>query len=362
MESKERAKQETVVLIPSLNPDEKLTAYVMELIRIGFRRILLVDDGSRESCQDIFESLAKEPEVSVLHHEKNRGKGRALKTGFAYCMEQFGDAVGVVTADSDGQHSPKDTLAVAEALIEHPEALILGTRNFDEEQVPFKSRYGNKITTIVFRLLYGKLIHDTQTGLRGIAGKHLPMMTELPGERFEYEIGMLIEASRAEIPLVEVPIETIYINDNAETHFHPVKDSLKIYGVMFQYFLKYTLSSLGASLIDILAFWIFSALVFRGSGEAVPIFLSTIAARVISSACNFFANRMVVFKASGNLAREAAAYYGLVVVQMLCCAGLVYFFTGLLHWEATLVKVLVDTCLFFVSFQIQHRLIFREKA
>ena len=362
MENKERAKQETVVLIPSLNPDEKLTAYVMELIKIGFRRILLVDDGSREDCQKIFENLSAEPEVCVLHHEKNRGKGRALKTGFAYCMEHFKDAAGVVTADSDGQHSPKDTLAVAEALVNHPEALILGTRNFNEEQVPFKSRYGNKITTVVFRLLYGKLIHDTQTGLRGIAAKHLPAMTEIPGERFEYEIGMLIEASRTGIPFVEVPIETIYINDNAETHFHPVKDSLKIYGVMFQYFLKYTLSSLGSAFIDLFAFWIFSALVFQGSEQAVPIFLATIFARILSSACNFLANRMVVFRASGNLAKQAAAYYGLVIVQMLCSAGLVYFFTGLLHWEATLVKILVDTCLFLVSFQIQHRLIFRKKA
>lgn len=355
------AAQKTIILIPSLNPDGKLVNYVKELQETGFCHIVLVDDGSREECRDIFRLLEQDEGVTVLRHKENRGKGRALKTGFAYCMEHFTEAVGVITADSDGQHSPKDTLAVAKALCEHEDAIVLGTRDFNGEQVPFKSRYGNKITTAVFRLLYGKQINDTQTGLRGIGKGNLPFAAGLAGERFEYETGMLIAAVRKGIPLVEVIIETIYIDENAESHFRPVRDSMKIYGVMFGYFFKYMLSSFSAALIDLAVFWLLHTLAFAGKETASAIFAATLAARVISSAYNFAVNRKLVFRASGSVLRQALGYYALAAAQMLCSAGLVYLFTKLLCQNATVVKAIVDICLFFISFQIQHRLIFREK-
>ncbi len=354
-----------MVLIPSLNPDEKLTVYVKDLVKIGFQQILIIDDGSKKDCQSIFKELEKLQEVTVVHHPENKGKGRGLKTGFTWCVENFEKVYGkkchgIITADSDGQHSPKDTKKVALALAESDSDIVLGTRNFNEEQVPFKSRFGNKVTTVVFGALYGKLIHDTQTGLRGISMDLLQPLCELPGERFEYEIRMLIFAARKKLPCREVLIETIYIDENKETHFHPIKDSARIYSVIFGAFLKYLLSSLSSSLLDMGLFSVFHLWAFTGVGLGSNIFWSTVLARIVSSIYNFCINRKVVFGAKGNMLKHLFGYYVLVVIQMAASAGLVYVFTSLISGYGILVKMIVDTCLFLLSYQIQQRIIFRD--
>ncbi len=354
-----------LVLIPTLNPDEKLTKYVKELVQIGFHQILVVDDGSKEECQSIFQEVERLQEVTVVHHPENKGKGRGLKTGFSWCMENFEKCYGkkchgIITADSDGQHSPKDTKKVALALTESNSDIVLGTRDFNEKQVPFKSRYGNKITTLVFAALYGRMIHDTQTGLRGISMNLLQELCELSGERFEYEIRMLIFAARKKLPCKEVLIETIYIDENKETHFHPIKDSAKIYGVIFGAFFKYLLSSLSASLLDMGLFSVFHLWVLGGLKLGMNVLWSTILARIASSIYNFSVNRKVVFGAKGSFWKQLILYYALVVIQMGASAGLVYVFTSLISGYAILVKMVVDTCLFLISYQIQQRFIFRD--
>lgn len=310
----------------------------------------------------IFAELEKRNGVTVLHHEKNQGKGSALKTGINYLIEKEDDCVGVVTADSDGQHSAKDTRRVAETLLERPGDLILGTRDFTKPGIPFKSLLGNRITANMFRLFFGKNIRDTQTGLRGIGRANMQTFARVQGERYEYEMGMLVYAAQAGIEMVEVPIETIYINGNEESHFRPVVDSAKIYGMIFRCFFKYMLSSLSASFIDIAVFWMLSTWVLGGMDLARKVFIATVIARVISSAYNFVVNRSLVFGGSGNLARQALAYYMLVVLQMFTSALLVNVFAGLFGGIPTLVKVIVDTCLFFVSFQIQQRVIFKKNS
>lgn len=353
------AAKETVILIPSLNPDEKLVKYVDELIGLGFDKILVVNDGSRKDCDNIFSRISQIKEVVVIEHKVNCGKGRALKTGFSYILKHYDDCVGVVTADSDGQHSPKDTLKVAGALCENKDSIILGTRDFNEEQVPFKSRYGNKITTVVFWLLYGKYINDTQTGLRGIGIQYLEKLCGLKGERFEYEIRMLIYGAKSGIELKEVTIETIYIDDNRETHFDPVRDSIKIYKILFASFFLYLLSSLSSFLIDMSVFSLLNVFILKGLTRGTNIFLSTAFARIISSIYNFTVNHKVVFKSDSNMIRTAIGYYTLVVVQMCCSAGLVYLLTNVVTIPAVIAKVVVDTVLFFVSYQIQQRYIFK---
>lgn len=229
-----------VGIIPSLNPDGKLPETIKGMLEAGFSDIIIVDDGSRNDCQPIFKELEAMDGCAVVHHDVNRGKGRALKTAFAYYLENYDQKLfrGVVTADADGQHLPKDIMRSSLPLLETGDALTLGTRNFDEEIVPFKSRNGNKITTAVFKLLFGKQINDTQTGLRGIPNGYIAACMEMPGERFEYEINMLIDAARKKMEMLEVPIETVYFDSNRETHFHPVKDSIRIYKVMLKAFFK----------------------------------------------------------------------------------------------------------------------------
>ena len=150
------------VLIPSLEPDEKLPNYVRALAAGGFGLILVVDDGSGEQYQPIFNEIASWERCTVLHHPVNRGKGAALKTGFEYILGST-DYQGVITADSDGQHTVPDTQNLASLLTADKDELLLGSRDFSRRSkaVPPKSRAGNRITSCIFALLYGHWLPDT---------------------------------------------------------------------------------------------------------------------------------------------------------------------------------------------------------
>lgn len=223
-----------VAIIPSLNPDETLVKLVSDLIDIGFTDIILVDDGSSEESKHIFKEISDK--CILLEHTSNLGKGAGLKTAFKYYVENFdiSNYKGVVTLDADGQHLPADVLSCSNRLIGDKAELILGTRNFNESSVPFKSKYGNKLTTIIFWAFFHKKILDTQTGLRVISNSFLTKCLAIPGDRFEYEINVLIDAVKDNIIIKEEFIETVYINSNRETHFNPLKDSLIIYREMFK--------------------------------------------------------------------------------------------------------------------------------
>ena len=242
--------QDAVMLIPSLEPDDRLPAYVRRLLDKGFQHVVIVDDGSSAAYQPIFAELDAMDGVSVTHHELNRGKGCALKTGYAYIQAHFPAASGVITADADGQHTVEDCWHLAEVLTEGKRALYLGSRNFNLDHVPPKSRHGNKITSAVFRLLYGVYLPDTQTGLRAFRMADLPFMLDVPGERFEYEMQVLIACARAKLPMIPIEIETVYENENAGTHFHPIRDSYRIYKVILGNFFLYAGSSIICFLVD----------------------------------------------------------------------------------------------------------------
>lgn len=349
------------LIIPALNPEEVLGTYVQECVQHGFSHIVVVNDGSGEAYADVFTKLAACEGVTVLHHKQNRGKGRALKTAFSFCMEQAEawQLTGVITVDSDGQHRLKDVCRMAEAMDER--SLLLGCRDLLGDNVPPKSRFGNLLTCRVFRLLYGKWISDTQTGLRGIPMAELEVFLQVKGERYEYETEMLIVAVRNQIPIKELPIETIYIEENAGTHFRPVVDSVKIYGVMLKCFLLYTVSALSSSVLDLFVFFLLNHFLFAGLPQARRILLATVMARIISSVYNFTMNRKVVFGAGGRVGIQLVKYYCLAVAQMLASAGLVMLLVKLLPFADTVAKILVDVCLFFISFRIQKRWIFRGR-
>ncbi|MBQ2910184.1 MAG: glycosyltransferase [Bacilli bacterium] len=359
-------KKKTVVLIPSLNPDKELIKYVKKLINSDNNiEVIVVNDGSRKELKSIFDEIEKIKRCVVLTHAVNLGKGRALKNGFNYFINNYSneEANGIITADSDGQHAIDDILKIAEDLNSAKcETLVLGTRDFNLDHVPFKSRKGNKITTAVFKLLYGKKINDTQTGLRGLTYDFVKDCISLDGERFEYEINMLIEAVKRKINILEPTIETIYFDNNSETHFRPVMDSLKIYNVMFKKFFKFAFSGLSSAVLDIALFTLFYGLLDTICGENVSILVSTIGARIISSLFNYTINKNVVFNATkgkGTLIK----YYTLCLIQTGASWGLVnggYILLGkFIH--PSVIKVVVDALLFLVSFQIQQRWVFGVK-
>jgi glycosyltransferase involved in cell wall biosynthesis len=217
------------ILIPSLNPDEKLVGVVQGLAAAGFGEIVVVNDGSGEGYLAPFQAAAGVPGCRVIAHEGNKGKGRALKTGFAYILKHRPDIAGVMTVDGDGQHRSEDVARCAEALRAHGGSLILGVRDFGGKQVPLRSRLGNRITSFVFRAVCGARISDTQTGLRGIPGQHLGRFCQIDGERFEYETNMLLVAGREGIPIHEAVIATVYLEGNASSHFRVLRDSMMIY-------------------------------------------------------------------------------------------------------------------------------------
>lgn len=337
-----------IVIIPAYQPSENLIGIVDELLCMPYPLIVVVNDGSSSDKASIFAALSQRERVVVLTHAINLGKGQALKTAFNYVLLNEPSAIGVVTVDADGQHLPADVLRVANALIEEPQSLCLGTREFEGE-VPLRSRIGNAVTRQVFRFFVGRPIADTQTGLRGIPTNFLKRLLRVQATGYEFELEMLILASRARMAIREVKIKTVYERHNPSSHFNPVLDSMKIYFV----FIRFTSASLASFFLDTIVFSI--SLFLTGQ-----IFLSMIIGRIISGTFNFLSVKMMVFQSKGNMLHETIKYISLVIILMFVSYGLIkslVIFGGVNPYIA---KILAETTLFFASFSIQRSLIFQE--
>ena len=353
------------IVIPTLNPDEKMTDFVDVLVQAGFRNIILVNDGSSEETVRYFDEAARHPEVTVLTHEVNRGKGAGLKTAFRYLASRRGEIDAAVTADADGQHTVDSITRCTNAFEQHPGNVIFGGREFSDKNIPFRSRFGNKVSSVVYRFSCGIRLNDTQTGLRVIPAEYFEKFSTLKGDRYEYETQMIIAVKELQIPYQEVPIETIYINENESSHFNPLKDSARIYKIVLAYFFKFMASSLFSWVVDIGIYALVMA-IFRDVWNPTTCHLiATIASRVISSIVNYILNRKVVFKAVDNVRKTAVRYYILAACQMLISfllvdllAGKLLKVTGILD---VVIKCVVDGCLFIFSYGIQRKWVFKNK-
>ncbi len=352
------SKLKVTAVIPTLNPNENILKVVSELKEADFGKIIVVNDGSNSDCNYIFQKLESEYGCVVLTHQKNFGKGKGIKTAMAYFLENPCENVGIITLDDDGQHTIKDVVNCANALINNTDKLILGTRNFNSPNVPFKSKCGNKITSKIFQFVYGLKISDTQTGLRAMSKDLIKIFISTVGDRFEYETNMLIDCKENNIKIKEVQIDTVYIEGNKGTHFRPLHDSYMIYKRL----LKFIFSSGISFLIDILLFTLLMYFL-PISSMATKIFASTVIARISSSLFNFFANKNLVFNNNNNLPKTIVKYYTLCIVQMLASSllvsGISFLFTSSL---ATLWKIIVDIFLFFCSYKIQDKWVFSKKG
>ncbi|MCL6458599.1 MAG: glycosyltransferase family 2 protein, partial [Gorillibacterium sp.] len=270
-----------IVLIPSYEPDERLLKLIHQLNALGEVAILVVDDGSGEAYSDIFRSV-RESGCTVLTHRTNQGKGRALKTGFDY-IRKTGETDGVVCADSDGQHLPEDIIRIARTIKAHPHHIILGYRRFTGT-VPLRSRFGNSTTRMVYSLTTGSSIQDTQTGLRGYSVDMLDWLCQIPGERFEYEMNLLLAALAEGYSFYEVEIDTVYLNDNKSSHFRPLIDSARIYFPL----VKFSGSSILSAILDI-------GLLLLIQLMTSNLLFAVVGARMCSSIFNYTMNRKFVF-------------------------------------------------------------------
>ena len=345
--------KDVLVVIPTLDPNEKIMSDFLDKLKKMFSNILVVNDGSKKKYDKFFSKLEKDG-IVVLKHYKNYGKGRALKYALNHILNEYPDCKAIVTADSDGQHSPEDILKVANKTKANPKAYVLGCRDFKQSNVPFKSRYGNVITRNIFKIFIGLKITDTQTGLRGMSPEVAAKFLDTVGERFEYETNTLIECKENDIPIVEETIETIYINDNSESHFNPIKDSIRIYKL----FIKYIVSAVSSFVLDILLFAIFMKVLPKS--VSYRIITATVIARIISSLYNYLINSKMVFKKSEK--SSIVKYFILVIIQMFASGFIVDALSKhVFSFNPTIIKVIVDSVIFVVNFFVQREWVFKKK-
>lgn len=337
-------------LIPAYKPNENLIYFVQSLEKRGIE-VVVVDDGSGEEYLPLFSQLEKNSNAKIIRFHINQGKGAALKEGLSYLNKIEGDFT-VITLDADGQHSLKDAIYLLEKAATSEDVLILGSREQSKDS-PLRSRIGNYITKKVFYFSTGVDIEDTQTGMRAFKKSLIPKLLEIKGERYEYEMNMLLEFAKEGIKMKEYPIETIYINDNEESHFDTVKDSIRIYSQI----IKFCTSSLLSFCIDFLIYSI--SLIMSGS-----ILFSNAFARIISLHFNFFINKKFVFEAgkSGKTSsKEYFSYLGLAafifVMNTLILRGIVETF----HINVIIAKILTEVILFTLSYLVQKKLVFSRE-
>lgn len=356
------------VVLPSLDPDEKLGIVIDGLLEYGFQDIILVNDGSKpENLHYFTDAAAAHPQIHLLHHEINRGKGAALKTAFAWFLENRPDGVGVVTVDGDNQHHPEDCRNCAQQMLLSNQ-LVLGCRDFSLPQVPLRSRTGNRITCGVFRIFCGMRISDTQTGLRAIPVSALKTLVNIKGDRFEYETNMLLALKEYGIAWNEVKIRTVYIEENKSSHFRAVRDSWRIYKLILAHFFRYTISSAVSALLDEGIFTLLSYLLQSVLAGFMLTAVPTVTARVISSLFNFFVNKRLVFRSGEKTGKALLRYYALAVPVLLAQLGLthgVFLLLGIAESQVflrALIYALVMIFLFILSFTVQQRWVFASPA
>lgn len=376
--------KDTAVLIPSFHPDHRLAPYVRALLEAGLGKIVVVDDGSGPDSLPFFDSITPHERLEVIHYQPNRGKGVALKRGMEYLRDHCPDCAYIITADSDGQHTVPDVLRMCEELHRlgdaaseektQPVGILLGSRDFSQPHVPNKSRTGNRITSVVFRLLYGRWVQDTQTGLRGFSRELLPAMIVVKGDRYEYEMNMLIFCATSKTPIRALPIETVYENNNEGSHFRAVRDSARIYGVIFAGFFRFISSSALSFLVDYGTYRLLNFLLIKGAIPSLEkwihlgmfnllprIAIATALARLVSGTVNFLVNKRFVFDHSGPVGKSLPRYLGVFFLIMTLSAVLTSNLHLWLGWSENAVKIPVDILLFFLSYLLQRKWVFLKE-
>lgn len=333
-----------IVVIPALNPDFHLTNLVNELKAKTKYKIIVINDGSNSS--EIFDKLAKK--VIVLTHKVNKGKGVALKTALKYIKKEKLKDDGVIFADADGQHAVSDIIKLSDALAKNKNALVTGRRKF-ENKVPIKSKIGNGLTRVMFKITSGKYMYDTQTGLRAISLDNIDILLKTKGDRYEYEMNMLYDVIKNNINIIEVPIKTIYENNNKASHFKVIRDSLLIYKSIF----KFMGSSLLSALLDYLLFII--------SFKLIGIVYANLSARLISATVNYLINKKFVFKHQDNPMESLIKYALLALFIITLNSAVLYLFTSIITINPVIAKIIVEVIMFVVSYTMQKHVVFKKR-
>lgn len=336
---------EKIVLIPAYKPENKLTSLAEKLSENGLR-VVIVDDGSGMSFRSIFDD--SENYADVIHCKKNGGKGRALRCGLEYIKERFISPYIIITADADGQHKLPDILNAAEAAEKNPDSLVLGARTISRD-MPTRNWFGNLYTRIAFLFAAGRLLGDTQTGLRGFSDRMLPFMLGVKGSRYEYEMNVLLHWARSNSPIEEVAISTVYEDGNSTSHFKVIRDSVNIYWQL----VKFSATAFLSFALDVA---LFAALLCFG----LPVVWANIAARLVAAPLNFTALKLSDRRHRTDTTLSAARYFALAAA-VLALNTLIVWWLCSLGMGAVGAKVLTDIILFFMSFEVERKFMYRLK-
>jgi glycosyltransferase involved in cell wall biosynthesis len=333
-----------VFLIPSYRPTETFCGLLERLRSASSAPIVVVDDGSGPDYASIYQRLREIEGITFLRNAINLGKGAALKHGMNYILVNYPACVGVVTADADGQHSVEDILRIARQLREKPDTAIFGARTFGGD-VPLRSKLGNYISRYAYRMLIGVKLTDTQTGLRGIPRRLMAFCLNIRSNRYEFETEQLAVLKSEQIAIQEIPIKTIYIDDNRESHFRPLRDSAKIYFVL----LRYSVASIITYATDLAVFWV----AFTSTQQLL---LSNMSARLVALWVQLFLLRSFVFRRNINL-RIFLGYVTLVFVSGVMSSALQLQLINIVP-VPLIAKIVADTLFFVFNFLFIRDIIF----
>jgi glycosyltransferase involved in cell wall biosynthesis len=212
------------VIIPTYNNDRTLARVIREVLEhVPSDRVIIVNDGATDSTSEILKTF--ENEVTILVNEVNKGKGFSLRKAFKFAQEKGYD--NALTIDSDGQHYPSDIPVLIDQAVQNPGAVIMGSRNMDQEGVPQKSSFGNKFSNFWFKVETWVTLPDTQTGFRIYPLKPLKRIW-LFTNKFELEIEVIVKLAWRFVPFVAVPIQVKYDPNERVSHFRPARDFTRI--------------------------------------------------------------------------------------------------------------------------------------
>lgn len=339
--------QNTSVLIPAFKPALRLVDIIDRLSEAYPGQIVIVDDGSGDEYQHVFDQCASKARTTVIRNAVNLGKGAALKHGINHILTTYSNNVGIITADADGQHAVPDIINVARRLSEKQNALVLGSREFGGD-IPFRSKLGNNISRIVYRGLLGLNLRDTQTGLRGLSSSFARACLSIRSNRYEFETEQLSLAASRQVPISEVMIQTIYEDHNASSHFNPLLDSARIYFVV----LRYGFSSIATTVVDMAAFVLL--LPFLPN-----VIVTTLASRAISICVQFPLLKRFVFHSSGGV-KKFGLFVGYVALTGLVSGVLQRELSQVTGAPAVASKVSIETVIFIFNFLFLRDILFRK--
>ncbi len=349
--------RDIAVVIPAFEPGAALPGLLGALRRLGFRHIVLVDDGSPAEYAPAFRTAQSQYGCVVLRHAANLGKGRALKTAFNYILTEREDLFGAVTMDADGRHAPEDAAACAAALADRPDSLVLACPDPERmKSAPLRIRFSRQCARRAVQFLSGIRVSDPQTALRGLSRALMLRFLATEGERYEYEMNVLLDTKEMDVPIHEVLVAPPKAGQNTRSHFRPLMDSLRIYAV----FLKFLVSSLSSYALDIILFTILVP-VMRDASVRFAIPAAAYVARVFSASFNYIINKKTIFKSRERTAKTMFRYLVVCVMQITLSAFMTDILVHLTHFPATAVKIFVDTILFFFSYTMQKDWVFRTE-